>query len=219
MISALNLKLMPKNQKSELSHRTKTAKPVTDKILEPHNSSVNDGTDSDESVDIEKLRQGEKLKSKAKKILKKLGLTYETSSSESGSEGEQQSDVSYFSDDDSEAKKQKSKDIKKKKKSGTPAKASDRVKFPQWRPQAYLQFEYVNKQLKFDELDFKQFIAGETEIISEADMLKKIVYYSAIYEFRGLKAFYAAWVRDIERGKKKWSDPLSVWLSVHLSLA
>ena len=122
MISALNLKLMPKNQKSELRHRTKTAKSVTDKKLEPHNSSVNDGSDSDESADIEKLRQGEKLKSKAKKILKKLGLTDETSSSES--------DVSYFSDDDSEAKKQKSKDKKKKKKSGTPAKASDRVKFP-----------------------------------------------------------------------------------------
>ena len=33
-------------------------------------------------------------------------------------------------------------------------------------------------------------------------MLKKIEYYSSIYEFRGLKAFYTAWLRDIERGIK-----------------
>ena len=99
---------------------------------------MSDGSDSDESVDIEKLRKDEKLKSKAKKILKKLALTDETSSSESGSEGEQQSDVSYFSDDDSEAKKQKSKDKKKRKISRIHAKASDRVKFPKRRPKAYL---------------------------------------------------------------------------------
>ena len=94
---------------------TKTAKSVTDKKLEPHISSVSDGSNSDEPVDIEKLRKDEKLKSKAKKILKKLVLTDETSSSESGSEGEQQSDVSYFFDDDSEAKNKKVK-IKSKRK-------------------------------------------------------------------------------------------------------
>ena len=37
------------------------------------------------------------------------------------------------------------------------------------------------------------------------DILKQTVYYSAIYEFRGLKAFYAAYVRDIEICKKKGS--------------
>ena len=99
---------------------------------------MSDGSDSDEFVDIENLRKDEKLKSKAKKILKKLALTDETSSSESGSEGEKQSDVSYFSDDDSEAKKQNSKDKKKRKISRIHAKASDRVKFPQRRPKAYL---------------------------------------------------------------------------------
>ena len=116
----------------------------------------------------------------------------------------------------------------KKKKSGINSKASDRVKFPQQWPQSYLQFEYVNKQLKFDELDFKQLIAGEIEIIGEKDlskserkgrldMLKKIVYYSSIYEFRGLKAFFAAWVRDIERGIKKWSDDSSYLETAMLS--
>ena len=61
------------------------------------------------------------------------------------------------------------------------------------------------------------FIAGEMEIISAEDLsdserkgrlnlLKKIVYYTNIYEFKGLKAFYAAWLREIELGKKTWSD-------------
>lgn len=38
------------------------------------------------------------------------------------------------------------------------------------------------------------------------NLLKKIIYYSNTYEFKGLKAFYAAWVREIELGKKTWSD-------------
>ena len=37
-------------------------------------------------------------------------------------------------------------------------------------------------------------------------MLKKIIYYSSTYEFKGLKAFYAAWLREIELGKKTWLD-------------
>ena len=60
------------------------------------------------------------------------------------------------------------------------------------------------------------FVAGELEIISDPDLsssersgrltlLKKIVYYYSTYEFKGLKAFYAAWVREVELGKKKWS--------------
>ena len=38
------------------------------------------------------------------------------------------------------------------------------------------------------------------------ELLKKIVYYSSTYEFKGLKAFYAAWLREIELGKENWSD-------------
>ena len=93
----------------------------------------------------------------------------------------------------------------------------DKVKSPQKWPHAYLQFEYVNKQVKFDELDYRMFIAGELEVISEADLsrterngkislLKKIVYYSSTYDFKGLKAFYASWLREIELGKKTCSD-------------
>ena len=38
------------------------------------------------------------------------------------------------------------------------------------------------------------------------NLLKQIVYYYSTYEFKWLKAFYTAWVREIELGKKKWSD-------------
>lgn len=102
-------------------------------------------------------------------------------------------------------------------KSGINAKASDKVKFPQEWPHAHLQYEHVNKQIKFQELSFRLLIAGELEILSAEDLsteerqgrlklLKKIVYYSGSYEFEGLKAYYAAWLRDIELGLKKWSD-------------
>lgn len=61
------------------------------------------------------------------------------------------------------------------------------------------------------------FIVGELEIISgekiskiekigRLDLLKKIIYYSSTYDFKGLKAFYAAWLREIELGKKSWAD-------------
>ena len=113
------------------------------------------------------------------------------------------SDSLSTSDSDSSKKKKKH---KKHKKSGINAKASDRVKNPQCWPHAHLQYEFVNKQVKFDEHDMRLFIAGETEIIAAEDLseeekkgrlnlLKKIVYYTNTYEFKGLKAFYEAWLR------------------------
>ena len=48
-----------------------------------------------------------------------------------------------------------------------------------------------------------------TERSGRLSRLKKIVYYYATYEFKGLKAFcFAAWLREIELGKTKWSDDL-----------
>ena len=78
-----------------------------------------------------------------------------------------------------------------------------------------MQFKFVNKQLKFDELDFKMFIVGELEIISSVNLpklerigrlalLKNIIYYSNTYDFKGLKSFYAAWLRLIKLGEETW---------------
>ena len=97
------------------------------------------------------------------KELAKLGLgsvgsvDSDSSGSASGTQDSSDSDVSS-------AKKHKKKS--RSKKSGINAKASDRVNFPQSWPHAHLQYEYVNKQMTYDELDFKMFIAGELEINS-----------------------------------------------------
>ena len=47
---------------------------------------------------------------------------------------------------------------------------------------------------------------SKTERNGRINLLKKIVYYSSTYDFKGLKAFYAAWLREIELGKCSWSD-------------
>ena len=168
-----------------------------------------------DNVDLNALRKDKKLRQKARKELKFLALL--SDSDADGSDGS--SSGSYF-DSGSDTANSESKKKKKKykaKKSGINAKASDRVKHPQKWPHSHLQFEFVNKQVKYDELDFKLFVAGELEIISDPELssserlgrltlLKKIVYYYSTYEFKGLKAFYAAWVREIELGKKSWSD-------------
>ena len=177
------------------------------------------GSDIDsENITLDTLRKDKKLRNRVKKELKKCGIV---SNSSSDSES---SDESYFDSSDSKSdqssKKKKKQKKHKKKKSGINAKASDRVKNPQKWPHSHLQFEHVNKQVKFDELNFQLFVAGELEIISEKDLssteksgrialLKKLVYYYASYEFKGLKAFYAAWLREIELGKKTWSDDSS----------
>ena len=96
-------------------------------------------------------------------------------------------------------------------KTGINAKAADRAKCPQKWPQACLQYQFVSKQLKYDDLDIKQFIADKLGIISEDDIsaeekqgqfdfLKKIVYYTVMYEFKGLKAYYIAFV-GISKGE------------------
>jgi len=46
------------------------------------------------------------------------------------------------------------------------AKTTDHVVNPQIWPQTKLQYEYVSKGVKFQELVFKLFVAGELEIIS-----------------------------------------------------
>ena len=97
------------------------------------------------------------------------------------------------------------------------AKASDDVQNPQIWPHTALQYEYVNKGISFQDLDLKLFVASELEIISSKkiksderetrlSLLKKIVYYSSIYQWKALLDFYAAFLRQIETGVKTWKD-------------
>ena len=75
-------------------------------------------------------------------------------------------------------------------------------------------------------LDLKLFTAGELEIITSGEiseqeksgrlnLLKKIAYYSNIYNWKGLLAFNAAWLRKIELGQKTWrDDPACIEVSI-----
>ena len=97
------------------------------------------------------------------------------------------------------------------------ARASDDVQNPQTWPQTALQYEYINKSVAFQDLDFKLFVAGELEIISSRktkiderntrlSLLKKIVYYNNIYQWKALLDFYDPFLRQIETGVKTWKD-------------
>ena len=230
---------------SDKGARPKTVEAIS-KSKAPTDADIKADIDT-EQVTIDSLRQNPKLQKQVKKELSKLGLKVISLKDESTSSDSESSDTSSTSDSDlskkkkkkhkskknktdtetsdssssedsdSSKKKKKKHKSKKPKKSGINAKSSDKVKDPQRWPHAYLQYEFVNKQVKFDELDFKLFLAGEISIIAaddlseserkgRLDLLKKIIYYSNTYEFKGLKAFYAAWLREIKLKKKSWSD-------------
>ena len=175
-------------------------------------------TEIDEDIDIKSLRKDSALKKLVRKELVILGLQSSGSSdSSSDSSSSDSSSSSSFQNSSCKGKKHKKKKKQGKKKSGIKSKASDKVKNPQKWSHAHLQYEYVNKQVTFEQLDFKMFIVGEREIISgekiskiekvgRLDLLKKIIYYSSTYDFKGLKAFYAAWLREIELGKKSFAE-------------
>lgn len=133
-------------------------------------------------------------------------------------ESDTESQYSFSSSDSDESNENKKKKKSKKKiKSGIKAKASDSVRKSQRYPQAQLRFDFVSANVTFDKLDLNLFVAGELEIITDVrtkdkekdgrlNLLKKIMYLSTSYDFNTLKSYYAAVLREIELGKKSWSD-------------
>ena len=70
----------------------------------------------------------------------------------------------------------------------------------------------------FIDLSFSLLVAGELEIIADCKsserrgttaLLKKIAYYNTTYSIEGLKKFYSACLRQVEKGEKPWSDDFS----------
>ena len=177
----------------------------TPELFDDSEENSDSGSDNEKSV---------KSKS-AKRLSKKETLAVLDSSTES-EENEVTSDSDSSSDSDDHRKKSK-KGKSKKRRSGMVKKASDDVVNPQIWPHSLLQYEYVSKSTKYQDLDFRLFVAGELEIITSSKikqtekearlaLLKKIVYYSGIYQWKALLEFYAAFVRSIETGQKKWKD-------------
>ncbi|MES9902604.1 MAG: hypothetical protein ABW168_07965 [Sedimenticola sp.] len=178
-----------------------------------HEKVVDDMADK---VTLCDLRKNKHLRKSVATHMKNYGLVdSDTSDSYDSSSDDSCSSSSEY------VKKAKGKKHKKKKrkskKSGISSKSSDKVRLPQKWPHSQLQFEFVNKNIEFENLDLRLFVAGELEIISNEsigkverrgrlELLKKILYYAGTYTFDGLKSFYAAWVRQIELGLKLWSD-------------
>ena len=187
---------------------------------------------------INTLRSDKKLKSKVASQLHKLALKDDGSDSEYDTAC---TDSSFNSDSDSDSesdylhsKKSRSSEKKKHKKSkskrsGIKSKASNKVQFPQKWPHANLQFEFVNKNVAFTDLSFSLLVAGELQIIAHSKslerrgrtaLLKKIAYCNTTYSIEGLKKFYSACLRQVEKGEKSWLDDFSTLeqpiLSKHL---
>jgi hypothetical protein len=113
--------------------------------------------------------------------------------------------------------KRKHKHKASKTRSGIRVKSSDKVRYPQIWPQSMLQFQFVNKSVRYNDLDFNLFVAGELETIlaqsisktekhGRLELLKKIAYHSTIYPFDVLRDLYAACLRQIETGNASWAD-------------
>ena len=69
-------------------------------------------------------------------------------------------------------------------------------------------------------MDLNLFVAGELEIISQSslkrkekeariELLKRLMYLSGSYDSLTIKSLYAAILREIELGHKKWGDDFS----------
>jgi hypothetical protein len=159
---------------------------------------------SDSKVTIGHLRGMSSLNRVVSGQMRALGLDDSDSSSSSSSSD-------FVSDTSKKHRKSK------KHKSGITAKASDRVKAPQIWPHSTLQVTHVSKAVTFEDLSFSMFVAGETEILSNhvsseiemvgrLSMLRQIAYYKDTYDWKSLLDLYAAWLRQIELGQRKWLD-------------
>ena len=130
---------------------------------------------SDDSSDFSRLSHDHEQKRdlKKKKVKKhsffgksnKSSTKHAVSESTESMDSNSDSDSSNTSESDRDRKKKVFKS-KPKVKSVMVAKASDDVQNPQTWPQTALQYEYINKSVAFQDLDFKLFVAGELEIIS-----------------------------------------------------
>ena len=148
-------------------HSSSIKKPASSKISKGNKSkTVNKPSDD---ININSLRNDEQLKSLVRKELKKLGLA-DADNFDSDTDSTCSSPSSSSDDDSTDNDSKSKKKEKKKKKSGINAKSSDKVKFPQEWPHTHLQYEHVNKQIKFQDLSFRLLIAGELEILSAEDL-------------------------------------------------
>ena len=114
----------------------------------------------------------------------------------------------------------------KKRISGIEMKVSENIKNPQIWPQSVLQLSTCVSALSFNDLDFGTFVAGELEIITQAnispaeksdrlELLKCLAYAMPDYEWERLRDIYFTFLRQIEVGSRSWgTKPRDIELEV-----
>ena len=115
-------------------------------------------------------------------------------------------------DDDTEYDGKKKKRIK----SGLYAKSDEDVAVKQNWPHMKLKSIFSDSVTGFKQLSLAKFVAGEMEIIgactsvtekeARIEFLTALMYKAAKVDFRFVLKWYAAWVRSIEQGEKKWGE-------------
>ena len=149
-----------------------------------------------DDVTLSDLRAMPGLNSDVDMQLRALGLQPESSQSESESGNRNSDSVILDLGSDSQA----SKKSEKSHKSGLYKKSSDTVKFPQIWPHSAMQLEYVSESVSFMSLNIKTFVAGEREVIlskrigaseklGRLKLLKTMMYFANIYEWKALLRF------------------------------
>lgn len=105
----------------------------------------------------------------------------------------------------------------KKLQSGKTAKVVSRVVRPQLWPQSELSLSYVSKDVRYDDLSIEEFVAGYSSILSltkispterqaRIEHLTQLMYLASVYEWSAVRAFHAAVLMEIERGRLNWGD-------------
>jgi len=139
------------------------------------------------------------------------------SSTEGGSDPDSDSNNSYNNCDSNINVSAKHSKVKVKHfQSGVNAKGSDVVKNPQiWAHSALSEDHTVENGTTFAQLDFRLFVAGELEIILEAELpqlerrgrlilLRKMCYLFGTYDWNVVLNVYGTVLRKIEKGKATW---------------
>ena len=135
-----------------------------------------------------------------------------------GSQGD--IDWQASSDENSDTEDREKGPSRSKIKSGMVARQTDRVVRPQLWAHAEIMEELGGKNITFQELNFRQFVAGELEIVMEGnisrtekrsrcELLRLMCYLHGIHDWRTVKGVYAYILAKIEKGRLHWGDNIA----------
>ena len=124
------------------------------------------------------------------------------------------------SEDKSDAEERDKRRSRRKIKSGMVARQTDRVVRPQRWAHAEIMEEFGGKHITFQELNFRQFVAGELKIIiegnisatekrSRCELLRLMCYLYGIHDWKTVKGVYAYILAKIEKGRLHWGDSIA----------